>query len=193
MLLKKKSVMISMILALLLAASACYYYFTVYNSVRVINAASLYQGYSSAQSLYNNADMVVIGSPVKDFEDRELHLTRFSTGAIEDIATFTELDVKKVLKGPEEYAAGLTVIEPLGMYQTYRGKEKITSDGYTEMKKGSTYLIFLGENTFGQYSVINMQAGKFNLDGTDPEDLTGSPNKSSIFAELKTNFSQELK
>ena len=40
-----------------------------------------------------------------------------------------------------------------------------------------------------------MQAGKFNLDGTDPDDLSGeeSFNKQEIFTELKTNFSQELK
>lgn len=61
------------------------------------------------------------------------------------------------------------------------------------MKKGSKYVIFLKKNTSGQYSVINMQAGKFNLDGTDADDAKGSSSKSRIMTELKADFSQELK
>ncbi|KOR82480.1 hypothetical protein AM231_19390 [Paenibacillus solani] len=118
-----------------------------------------------------------------------------SRGIIEYIVTSTEINVEQVLKGPKEDAVNLKVIEPIGLRQTYTGKERIASEGYTAMKKGSEYVIFLGKNTFGQYSVINMQAGKFNLDGTDPDDLSGeeSFNKQEIFTELKTNFSQELK
>ncbi|WP_195575571.1 hypothetical protein [Paenibacillus sp. 1001270B_150601_E10] len=191
MLLKKKSTIISIAIAFILAAAACYY-FAIYNSVRVINTSSMYQGFSSAQSLYANAEMVVIGSPVKDFEDREIHTTKLSTGLIGEIVTFTEIKIEKVLKGPEEDAVDLTVIEPVGVYQTFKGREKITSDGYSEMKKGSTYLIFLGKNTFGQYSVINMQDGKFNFDGTDPEDLTGSSIKKGLFTEIKERYSRDI-
>ncbi|NMM53003.1 hypothetical protein [Paenibacillus aquistagni] len=61
------------------------------------------------------------------------------------------------------------------------------------MKKGSKYLIFLKKNSYGQYSVINMQAGKFNLDGTDSDDSKGSPSKQRMFTELTTNFAKELK
>ncbi|MOA68353.1 hypothetical protein D3C78_1959380 [compost metagenome] len=44
------------------------------------------------------------------------------------------------------------------------------------------------KNTYGQYSVINLQAGKFNLDGTDPDDVYDeSENKQNIFSELKTS------
>jgi len=191
---QKSSMIISLMLTLILAAAA-YYYFAIYNSVRDISLPATYKGFSTAQALFSGADLVVIGSPIKDFEDREVILKEHSRGIIEYIVTSTEIDVEKVLKGPEEDAANLKVIEPIGFRQTYRGKERIASEGYTAMKKGSQYIIFLGKNTFGQYSVINMQAGKFNLDGTDPEDLSGekSFNKQRIFTELKTDFSQELK
>ncbi|KOP64968.1 hypothetical protein AMS62_06650 [Bacillus sp. FJAT-18019] len=194
MLLKKKSTIISLVLTLILAAAA-YYYFAIYNSVRDISLPATHKGYSTAQALFAGADLVVVGSPIKDFEDREVILKEHSKGIIEYIVTSTEINVEKVLKGPKEEAANLKVIEPIGLRQTYRGKERIASDGYTAMKKGSQYVIFLGENTFGQYSVINMQAGKFNLDGTDPDDLSGeeSFNKQRIFTELTTDFSQKLK
>ncbi|MGG3280860.1 hypothetical protein [Paenibacillus solani] len=191
---KKKNTIISLVMTLILAAVA-YYYFVIYSSVRDISLPATYKGYSTAQALFSGADLVVIGSPIKDFEDREVILKERSRGIIEYIVTSTEINVEKVLKGPKEDAVNLKVIEPIGIRQTYRGKERIASDGYTAMRKDSQYVIFLGENTFGQYSVINMQAGKFNLDGTDPDDLSGeeSFNKQRIFTELKTDFSQELK
>lgn len=191
MLSKKKGAMISLVLALILGA-CCFYYFAIYNSVRDVYVSSDYVGYSTGNGLFNNAEFVVIGTPTTDFEDREVHLTELPKGFIADIATFTEIHVEKVLKGPEEDAVNLTVIEPIGVYQTFKGKKRIAYEGYTEMKKDIKYLIFLKKNSYGQYSVINMQAGKFNLDGTDPEDLTGSPGKTEIFTELKTSFSQEL-
>lgn len=187
MLLKKRSTIISLILAVIFAAS-CYYYFAIYNSIRDLYVASDYIGYPTGKALFSNAELVVVGSPLKDFEDRELHLSRFSNGAIEDIATFTEIDVEKVIKGPEEDAINLKVYEPIGVYQTFKGKERIAFEGYTAMKKGSRYLIFLSKNTYGQYSVINMQSGKFNLDGTDHEDMAEDSHiKQRIFAELKSS------
>jgi len=187
MLLKKRSTIISLILAVIFAAS-CYYYLAIYNSVRDLYVSSDYIGYPTGKALFSNAELVVVGSPLKEFEDRELHLSRFSNGAIEDIATFTEIDVEQVIKGPEGDATNLKVYEPIGVYQTFKGKERIAYEGYTAMKKGSKYLIFLSKNTYGQYSIINMQSGKFNLDGTDHEDMAEDSHiKQRIFAELKSS------
>lgn len=192
MLLKKKSTIISLVLALMLGA-CCFYYFAIYHSVNDVYVSSDYIGYSTGNRLLNNAELVVIGTPIKDFSDREVHLTELPKGFVADIVTFTEINVEKVLKGPEEDAVNLTVIEPIGVYQTFKGKKRIAYEGYTEMKKGSKYLIFLKKNSYGQYSVINMQAGKFNLDGTDSDDSKGSPSKQRMFTELTTNFAKELK
>ncbi|WP_195576158.1 hypothetical protein [Paenibacillus sp. 1001270B_150601_E10] len=193
MLLKKKSTIISITMAFILAIAACYYYFAIYNSVNVVSVHAQYKGYSTGEKLFEGAELVVIGKPVTAFGDREIHLTRFATGVIEDFATFTEIHVEKVLKGPKEDTTNLTVIEPVVEYQTYKGKVRLASEGYTPMKKDSRYLIFLKKNRTGQYYVINMQEGKFNLDGTDPEDSIESPSKSRIFTELKAEFPQELR
>jgi hypothetical protein len=67
------------------------------------------------------------------------------------------------------------VIEPVGIVgEGVKGggkKIKINIEGYQEMKKGKKYLLFLKSNSHGGFSVLNMNSGKFNLDGTDPEDL----------------------
>ncbi|WP_195575560.1 hypothetical protein [Paenibacillus sp. 1001270B_150601_E10] len=193
MLLRKNITIISLVLTLILAA-ACYYFFAIYNSVRTVHVSSDYVGYSTGKELFNHAELVVIGSPIKDLEDRELHIEELPKGFVADIATFTEMNVEKVLKGSEEDAINLTVIEPIGVYQTFKGKKRIAYEGYTEMKKGSKYLIFMKKNSYGQYSVINMQSGKFNLDGADSEDISGekSFNKQKMFTELKAILSQEI-
>ncbi|MGG3281802.1 hypothetical protein [Paenibacillus solani] len=124
---------------------------------------------------------------MKDFEDREMTIRTVENGAIMDFYTLTEIEVERVLKGPEEDASNLKVIEPIVLRQTLSGKEKLKMAGYTEMKSGSSYMIFMVKNTYGQYSVINMQAGKFNMDGTDLEDAyTESVSKQRIFSELKS-------
>ncbi len=37
-----------------------------------------------------------------------------------------------------------------------------------------------------------MKAGKFNLDGTDPEDFTGSTVKKGIYTEIKERYSRDI-
>ncbi|QJD84979.1 hypothetical protein [Cohnella herbarum] len=197
MVLNKKS-MISLILALVIAASS-YYYFAVYNSFRVVSMSADYVGYSSADELYSGAELVVIGRPTEDFEDREMHIVQYSTGAIQDYYTLTDIDIERIVKGPTEIK-DLQVIEPLAIIQDIQGKTKLTTEDYTEMKKNKEYLIFLRKNTFGQYCVINMQSGKFNLDQTDPSDFYSDSKtesesikehknqKERIFNEIKAKY-----
>lgn len=79
MLSKKKSIVIALVFTLILAA-ACYYYFAIYNSVHDGYVIADYKGYSSAESLFSGADLVVIGSPIRKFEDREVLLKERSRG-----------------------------------------------------------------------------------------------------------------
>ncbi|MGG4092010.1 hypothetical protein [Paenibacillus lautus] len=187
MLLKKKSIILSLALVIILAA-ACYYYFAIYNSVRDVRTHPDYKGYSTGEALFSDAQLIVIGRPIKDFGDREMTIRTLENDIPVDFYTLTEIEVEKVLKGSEEDASNLKVIEPIALKQTLSGKEKLAIGDYTEMKSGSSYIIFMKKNTYGQYSVINLQAGKFNLDGTDPDDVYDeSENKQNIFSELKTS------
>ena len=189
MLLRRKRTVILIALAAIILIASCFYYFVIYHSVRTVSIQADYKGYSTGEALFSGAELVVIGSPIKDFEDREMQVTTFSTtGAIEDFYTLTEIKVEKVLKGSVESPI-LKVIEPIALNQTLTGREKIAFEDYTEMKNGSQYLIFMRRNTKGQYSVINMQAGKFNLDQTDQSDFSKENKiKQKIFEEIKMSF-----
>lgn len=169
MLINKKKTVISLVLALVVAVT-CYYYFAIYNSLNVVSFHADYKGYSTADELYDDAEMVVVGRPVEAFEDRESHVQRYASGAIGDLYTVTPINIERVLKGPSEIT-NLKVIEPIALFQSLKGKEKISFADYTEMKKDKQYIMFLSKNTFGQYGIINMQAGKFNLDNTDLNDF----------------------
>jgi len=189
MVFNKTKVTTSLVLALILAAS-CYYYFAVYHSTRLLSFHGDYVAYSNAEDLFSAAELVVVGRPLQSFEERNMRVTNYATGAIQDFYTLTEINVEKVVKGPASDLARLQVIEPIAQIQTVKGIDKISVDGYTEMQKGSQYLIFLKKNTQGQYSVINMQSGKFNLDHSDANDFAAQApdevkGKTALFEEIK--------
>lgn len=140
------------------------YYFFVFNSYKagIIDVSASYVSYDNANSLVDSAELVIVASPIADFDDREHDITTYLSGAVEDFSTKTELKVQNVLKGDlnEEF---LSVIEPISYVQNLDGKQKITREGYVEMQKDHEYLIALKKNSFGEYSVINMTNGVFDL------------------------------
>lgn len=163
------------VLAILVAISTLYYFF-IYSSFKgVVNTEASYVGYDDAASLVNSAELIVIATPVKDFDDREHIVTTYKTGAVEDFYTKTELKVEKVLKGSLDEKT-LTVIEPISYYQNFDGKRKMTTDGYSEMLKDNQYIVALAKNYHGEYGVINMTNGVFNLSTQSNKELS-SPNE----------------
>ncbi|WP_342575740.1 hypothetical protein [Paenibacillus sp. FSL M8-0142] len=133
-----------------------------------------YIAFDTIEELDQAADVIVIGSPIKDFEDREHMAQYFEDGMIQDFYTMTELRIEKVIKQPDGIDIGemMELIEPLSIIEeSGNQKTKIIMDDYRELKKGSRYILFLKDNTFGQYSIINMNNGKFNLDNTDDSDM----------------------
>ncbi|MEK5232339.1 hypothetical protein MHB42_11280 [Lysinibacillus sp. FSL K6-0232] len=50
-------------------------------------------------------------------------------------------------------------------------KKKLITNHYKELQERSAYILFLKQNTFGQYAVINNNLGKFNIDQTDSFDI----------------------
>ena len=63
------------------------------------------------------------------------------------------------------------------------------------MKKDKKYIIFLKSNGLGGFSVINMNEGKFNLDGTDPDDLgkEHTEKKEKLKKEVLSKYADKLK
>ncbi|ETT54215.1 hypothetical protein MKZ07_21555 [Paenibacillus sp. FSL P4-0338] len=165
---RKPSHMFLTILLLLFVFAGAYYFF-IYNSVKstVINTAAVYPDYATEEALFNEADLVVVGSTDQSFEDREHISVNYPTGAIQDFYTKTDFLVKQALKGDVQNDSIIKIGEPISYVQTLSGKSKITRDEYTELQQSSEYLLYLKQNSEGLYFIIAAEMGKYNIDNTD--------------------------
>lgn len=147
--------------------------------INEITCQATYFGYNTVDKLEENSELIVIGSPVKDFMSREhnleyLELPKSSGKIVSNFSTTTEFEVEKIIKSSENFVLNesniIEIIEPVGLEKKTKVYNKLFLEDYRELKKGSRYIIFLKKNANGQYSVINMNKGKFNFDNSDPED-----------------------
>lgn len=133
--------------------------------------------YETEAELFADAELVVIASTNEDFMDRE-HIVKYVPGsdeeeglpkAIEDFYTKTSITVERVLKQPAsnkvEETEKMSVIEPIALLED--GSKILSVENYHEILKGRQYIIYLKKNTKGEYGVINMNNGRFNLESTD--------------------------
>lgn len=118
--------------------------------------------FNTVDNLDQVAELIIVGTPTETFENRKHVITNYDDGAIQDFYTLTEIKIDKILKKPEEFSEEqetISIIEPVSL----DGDTKLTSDGYVELQKGDQSIIFLMKNTFGDYSIINDNLGKFSL------------------------------
>lgn len=143
--------------------------------------------FETPEELDAAADLIIIASPSKEFMDREHKTTFFDDGTIQDYYTLTEVQVEKVIKAPNDFNLpknnAISIIEPVGIVERSIGKRKLITNHYQELKEKSSYILFLKQNSAGQYALINNNLGKFNLDNTDPLDI--GEKKSSEAMEFK--------
>ncbi|WP_135557047.1 hypothetical protein [Paenibacillus cymbidii] len=82
--------------------------------------------------------------------------------------------MEKVVKAPSDLALkegdSFDVLETFA-FTTLGTRQKLRMDDYIELRQNSRYALFLEKNTSGQYYIMNRNEGKFNLDGTDTDDL----------------------
>jgi len=137
--------------------------------------------FNTPEELDAAADLIIIASPFKKFMDREHKVTFFEDGTIQDYYTLTEVQVDKVIKAPNNFHLPqnntIKIIEPVGIVKRSTGKRKLVTNDYEELKEKSSYIMFLQQNSMGQYGIINNNLGKFNLDNKDPLDI-GEKNSS---------------
>ncbi len=121
--------------------------------------------YTDIDTLDKAADLIIIATASEKFEDREHRSTYYSDGELQDFYTLTNLEVSQVIKAPEGFDKDklLTVVEPIGFFPGKNNNTKLTIENYTEISNEVSNIIFLKKNTFGQYGVINMDLGKFEL------------------------------
>lgn len=123
-----------------------------------------------------DADLIVIASSNDSFLNRE-HVATYTPAeedlpeTLEDFYTINTLTIKEVLKPEEEsdipVGSELDVIEPVAIVDTGELKQILTIDNYLEMEEDVDYIIYLKRNTYGEYGVINMNNGRFNLESED--------------------------
>lgn len=149
--------------------------------------------FNTPEKLDAAADLIMIASPSKDFMDREHKVTFFDDGTIQDYYTLTEVQVEKVIKAPNNFHLSknntIKIIEPVGIVGRGTGKRKLVTNQYEELKEKGSYIMFLQQNSKGQYAIINNNLGKFNLDNKDPLDI--GEKKSSADKKFKDDVLQK--
>ncbi|MGG1618981.1 hypothetical protein ACIFQM_21000 [Paenibacillus sp. NRS-1782] len=164
--------------------------FSELNTPKISLEAS-YIDYKTVSELDSNAELIVIGSPLQEFDDRQHIVTSFDDGTIQDLYTLTNIKIEKVIKSPEGAALNveepLSIVEPISYIDDAEGKKKIAYEDYTELKQNEKSIIFLKKNTQGQYSVINMDLGKFTI-----EPSSQSPSSSVDKQDSKEQFRKSV-
>ena len=131
--------------------------------------------YDDLMDLEDMADLVVIGEPTENFMNRDHIIKTGEDNSIEDFYSNTEIKIHKVLVNNDQSDVNegefLSIIEPSSVIDDQGETFEFVMDDYTSMSKKADYVFFLKKNTFGEYSVIGNQLGKYNIDGNDPRDL----------------------
>lgn len=134
--------------------------------------------YGDVETLCDNSDLIVVASPLKDFMDRE-HVNRYETYPIKHLINYvtkTDIRIEKVLKQPTDSLIKvgdiLTVTEPASVedYPERNLRQIIKSSGYEPIQKGNRYILFLKKSPQGNYSIINLNNGRFNLDKAEKQE-----------------------
>lgn len=129
--------------------------------------------------------MIIVGTPTQDFYARR-HITRYHvpSRSDDDPQQYSEEEwttgtfrVTQVLAGGKPritLGQVIQVTETVGLTQ-YDGEGffKTVTEDCTELKQNSRYVLFVYPRGDGSFQVGNFNRGRFNIDGTDPEDDIG--------------------
>ncbi|MEC0123378.1 hypothetical protein [Paenibacillus pabuli] len=167
-----------------------------------------YKEFDKENKLFDDADLVVIAKTDSKFVDRE-HVVKYADPdaaganlpqAIEDFYTKTPINVLKVLKSSASATITknneMIIIEPVSLIEEDAKSKKISIENYNEISEGEKYVLYLKQNTYGDYSVINMNNGRFSLES---EELNinsmdhGHENDMAKHNELKQNIEERFK
>lgn len=124
--------------------------------------------FETPNELDEAVDLVVVGSAIEDFSDRDHQVTTYEGGEIQDFYTNTQIRIDQILKKPTDFSADQTeimIVEPVSI----DNGQKLTRDNYIELQKDDPSIIFLKKNSFGNYFLVNRNRGKISLLDKDPQ------------------------
>ncbi|NQX47116.1 hypothetical protein HQN87_17435 [Paenibacillus tritici] len=166
-----------------------------------IHIETQHASYATLSELSDYSDLVVIASPIDDFENRKHISTFYDTGDLQDYYTLNNLTIKKVLSGDKSnIGENLEVIESNSIVDFGAQKIKMINDGYKETQKGQDYILFLKKDSQGQYQIINRNEGTFTIDEVNsatvnrPGTFITRENsvRDSLLSEIANTYSNEL-
>lgn len=155
------------------------------NNIQVINTSADHLIYSNVDDLLNYADLVLIGTPTKEFSEYEPYIKLNSAGRIDDYCTFVEIKPTKILKGNVNSdiikASQRAALIKNG--NILSGKDLLKNEDVQLLEKDRKYLLFLKDVGDGQYSIVSLNQGIFKLDDLPSTDklakIANNPLKNS--------------
>ncbi|WP_143536123.1 hypothetical protein [Saccharibacillus sp. O23] len=150
--------------------------------------------------------MIVVAETRTRFEDRE-HVLNYTERdearsdlppALSGFCTKTPITLRKILKQPTadtiREQEELEILEPAALIKQEQGIQKVTMENYREIEPGSKYILYLKANTNGDYAVINMNNGKFDLenDSAQTKRLEENEEEQEIHERLKQSAKQRF-
>lgn len=137
------------------------------NSPWVTVVQSNHVVFHEVEDLENYADLIVVGQVKTDLKEDKKVVTENQFGRRDDFYTITPFHVNQYLKGETDTKV-IDVVQPLVLTSF---DKLLLQEGYSQLKKNSKYILFLKETQQeGLYSIVAVNQGKFNLDGTDTEE-----------------------
>ncbi|KQO10934.1 hypothetical protein [Paenibacillus sp. Leaf72] len=158
------------------------------SQMREMEMSVRYEVYDSLKALEQAADLIIIGAPIHSFDERDQNSAYYSDGTLQDFYTLSQVGIFKIIKQPAEWADAkqMEIVEPVSIITEPDGiKTKVKAAGYNEMASQQKYIIFLKKNSMGQYAILNMNNGKFEIKGSKHPDLqTGGDQPAEIRQKL---------
>jgi hypothetical protein len=136
--------------------------------VREVVTHGSYLTFENVEELEEYAELVVIGYTPWDFYELKPEIVYSDVGTYIDYSTPTEVVITDVIKGSHSEK---TVFASQRAAYDRKINTLIRNEDCTIMEKGKLYVLFLGKaygyEHLDTYSIIAVNQGKFNIDGTD--------------------------
>ncbi|WFA87248.1 hypothetical protein [Paenibacillus amylolyticus] len=174
------------ILSLFIISTGLYYFLQEKEQMQineVIDISTNSLTFEDVDRLDQFSDLIIVGYAKDDFENREHIISSYEDGALQDFYTKTDIIIDQIIKKPDDFPENskeITILEPLSL----REDKKFTADGYTELEKGDNNIIFLAQNTFGDYGLINGSMGKFSLESNSDAMRTFTTQEKTLYQKL---------
>ncbi|HBH94604.1 MAG TPA: hypothetical protein DDX91_02565 [Ruminococcaceae bacterium] len=150
--------------------------------------------YNDLGELEKDSDLVVIGTFVKNAEQKETYLEEFDKKTLTAVFSTNYIEISKVIKGDAKAGDTVPVKQNYGVHEN----KYVTTSGLTPMIKGDSWLFFLKEERkeeepagTGIYMCVGDSDGRYPLENFSYKKIALTDNeKLGVFEEY--DFRREI-